>query len=167
MKQTLFTLGLSLVLLAIFWWAGKSVEVFYRYDERQILAQNRGYKWAFYVMMLAMVVVGFNYDFLSQLLSSEMLLLTIGFLGVWTYIIYAVWQDAYYSKQYRNLGIWVLFDFALAIFYIYNFVNELALARNLSEVWVAFLAAASWSLMALLMGAKYLQSKWLAKDEEE
>lgn len=80
-----------------------------RYDERQELARGRGYKYAFFTILVYEALYGvlrsaFGWSLLDDLTGSFVGI----FAGIAVYACYAIWHDAYFAlNEKRRYYIWL------------------------------------------------------------
>ena len=80
-----------------------------RYDERQELIRGRGYQYAFYTVICAMMVYAlakqvFGWDFADSMTETFAAVL----LGIAVYAGYAVWHEAYFAlNEKRKSYVWL------------------------------------------------------------
>lgn len=92
------------------------------YDERQILIRGKGYRISFMtVLLLSFIYAGFFYGMTKDIISPQLVIFTIGFLGIMIYAVYCILNDAYLQvgqnpKKWIILMAFVIIANALAAF---------------------------------------------------
>ena len=80
-----------------------------RFDERQELVRGRGYKYAFFTLMVSMILSAVVKESFQITLISEMTVMFFClFLSIGVYACYAIWHDAYFAlNEKRKYYIWL------------------------------------------------------------
>ena len=66
------------------------------YDERQILIRGKGYMISFMtVILLLFIYAGFFYGMSKDIVSPQLVIFAISFIGITVYVIYCILGDAY------------------------------------------------------------------------
>lgn len=77
-----------------------------RFDERQELVRGRGYKYAFFTLMVYLVAYGvIGYTWFAPLVGAFLGLV----IGVGVYACYTIWQDAYFALNEKR-RMYILLD---------------------------------------------------------
>ena len=84
-----------LVVFTTFLFIGKNRQKSEHYDERQMAVRGKGYQYTSMTMLVALFLYGGFYGFLKDIVSPQFVVFTIGFIGVVTYSIYCIINDAY------------------------------------------------------------------------
>ncbi len=72
------------------------------YDERQILVRGRGFKYAFYAMLISNTMCGiFGVTGFNMKMDGNIILVLNALLGVCVYAIYSIWNDGYFALNKR------------------------------------------------------------------
>lgn len=83
-----------------------------KYDERQMLARGKGFKYGFFTLMLYDFIYGVLDIAIEKPFVDSLVAMTIGVvLSIAVYVVYCIWKDAYISLN-ENPGR-VLFSFAM------------------------------------------------------
>ena len=119
--------GCLMVILLALMTKGKRMES-PKYDERQELERGRGYRHAFFVMLLYMFALLFVYNFFARSILDLTILLGFGLiLGIAVYAIYCIWHEAYFALNQKATTVMILFGcmglFNLAIF-VFRFLDS-------------------------------------------
>lgn len=79
-----------------------------RYDERQILIRGKGYKISFMtVILLNIFYAGFFYGPSRDVVSPQLVIMAIVFIGIMVYTIYCIFNDAYVGVG-QKIGKWTI-----------------------------------------------------------
>ena len=83
-----------------------------KYDERQELERGRGFKYAFFSMLLFLLLL-FILDSALQLEGTVFRTLAIltTFVGLNVYVIYCLWHEAYFALNQKTTSVMILFCF--------------------------------------------------------
>lgn len=83
-----------------------------KYDERQELERGRGFRYAFFSMLLFLLLL-FILDSALQLEGTVFRTLTIltTFVGLNVYVIYCLWHEAYFALNQKTTSVMILFCF--------------------------------------------------------
>ncbi|SCZ81574.1 hypothetical protein [Pseudobutyrivibrio xylanivorans] len=103
-----------LVVFTAFLFVGKKRRKTEHYDERQMAVRGKGYQYTSLTMLIALFLYGSFYGFLKDIVSPQFVVFTIAFIGVVTYSIYCIINDAYLqvgqsSKKWMLLITFVIF----------------------------------------------------------
>ena len=94
-----------------------------KYDERQILARGKGYKYAFYtavfVSFLPIAIPDNIVHFLGIIIYFAPL-----FVGIMVYISYCIWNDAYLEIN-LNIKSWIMYMVLIGLFNICLFLSHI------------------------------------------
>lgn len=118
--------GLILVALIVTL-AKKGDDVQYKFDERQELARGRGFKYAFFTMLISnLFIFGLKMAEVLTFAGTEVVLVFTSVLGISVYACYCIWNDAYFALNENRkviiivmvvggilnliLGIWAILD---------------------------------------------------------
>ena len=78
------------------------------YDERQILIRGKGYMISFMtVLLLLFIYAGFFYGMTKDIVSPQLVIFAIGFIGITVYVIYCILGDAYLQVG-QNPKKWII-----------------------------------------------------------
>ncbi|MDO4975962.1 MAG: hypothetical protein Q4E53_01755 [Eubacteriales bacterium] len=81
-----------------------------KYDERQIAAQGKAYKYGFFATLFANVLYGIAESSTNYLLMDPMAAMTICIcIGVFVYAANGIWNDAYFALNERPKSIVIIF----------------------------------------------------------
>lgn len=83
-----------------------------KYDERQELVRGRGFKYAFFTIMIYNFAVAYIQVCSVNLPADSSALLMIGaILGLLVYVIYAIWNEAYFSLNENPKKVMIILSF--------------------------------------------------------
>lgn len=98
---TIGAILIFLVIFTIFLFMGRAKQTTNHYDERQMAVRGRGFKYSSMTMLISLFLYGSLYGFLENIISPQFIVFTIGFMGVVTYSIYCIINDAYLQVGQR------------------------------------------------------------------
>ncbi len=104
-----FFVGLVFVLVfaLIVFLRKKSTTGCEHYDERQQLIRGKGYKISFMtVLILNIIYAMFFYGMTKSIISPQLAIMTISFVGILIYTVYCIFNDAYMQVG-QSIGKWV------------------------------------------------------------
>ncbi|MBP3807734.1 MAG: hypothetical protein ILA13_04875 [Eubacterium sp.] len=94
-----------------------------KYDERQILARGKGYKYAFYAAVFVSFLPIVIPDNIVHFLGSAIYFVPL-FVGIMVYISYCIWNDAYLEIN-LNKKSWIIFMVLIGLFNICLFLSHI------------------------------------------
>ena len=90
-----------------------------KFDERQELVRGRGFKYAFFTLMIYSMVYGYMDMFLAEKKIDTMTGTMIGvMLGIVVYAVYSIWNEGYFSLNEDPKRVIIIF----AIIAVVNFM---------------------------------------------
>lgn len=91
----------------------KGDEVGCKYDERQELIRGRGFKYAFFTMLICNLVIFIlrSADMLEWA-GAEILVMMTTLLGVMVYACYCIWNDAYFALNEKRIHMIIILGIA-------------------------------------------------------
>ncbi len=139
-----------------------------KYDERQLIAQGKGYKYAFFTMLIyfsGLVVL----DLTETFAVNAILLLPGVLLGVIVYVNYAIFSDAYFALNEAANRCFVIFIIAAAMNLlsgIIQIVDDIKLNNPIDEVnlYSIFVGVTVLEVLIVLVIKKVIDRK---ADREE
>ena len=92
----------------------------YQYDERQKLVRGNGFRISFMTVFLLNFIYGvFLYGLTKDIVSPQLVVIAIGFIGWIVYSIYCIFNDAYLQVgQNYSYGKWILLTTFLVVIYL-------------------------------------------------
>lgn len=156
-----------IALLAIGYWSVVTKNAGER-DERQVLIANKGYKYAFFTIMLLNVMIYLfeRYSDIIQLSKMDLALLNI-WLGTLVFALYTIWRNAYFSVKVKNSNLtgWCFLVTGVSNFFSvfgdrFGFFDEY-FTRSQS-IYMLFLG-----IFLIIVGSTILLRNYLDRKEEE
>ncbi|WP_308555219.1 hypothetical protein [uncultured Lactobacillus sp.] len=115
----IFIISLIIIFLSLFMNKDKS-----RYDKRQQAIRNRGYKYAFFTMVIINLALLYMVDIFNFKIESIFLLLAPVFISVYVFSGYSFFNEAYIAYNEKHLIITSIILFLASIVYsIFSFGN--------------------------------------------
>ncbi|MBY5034424.1 hypothetical protein K6V78_05020 [Streptococcus gallolyticus] len=97
-----FSLGMLVALVLGFTVAYRRAQKELKYDERQEMYRNRGYKCATFAMLFTNVAIMLLADFVAEQLSLRGVAMLTIMVGAVVYASYAILHDAYFGFQQKG-----------------------------------------------------------------
>ena len=144
-----------------------------RYDERQELERGRGFKYAYFTMLIYFLVMVFVDAARLPLAADTSLLYFCGMLlGILVYMVYCVWHESYFALNQNMhtvmiaLGLIGLSNFLISLFNLFNgtLVENGRLTFRIMNLLCSFLF---FALFLTILLKKMVSSKGGSADEEE
>ena len=143
-----------------------------KYDERQELEQGRGYRLAFYTML---VYTGLVYCFqMMEMIPAHIAMFLYGggiFLGTAVYCIYCIWHDCYFALNQKTGTVLIVFALIAAfnlVFGIWSIIDGSIMENGqISFRGLNLLCGALFLVVGAALLAKKLCTGKEAVEEEE
>ncbi|MCD5000987.1 hypothetical protein IV487_00665 [Enterococcus saccharolyticus] len=136
------------------------------FDERQLLVRQKGYKYAFIMEMVLIVIFYTDTLFATkEYFTMSAILALLLFLPVIFVTGYMVLNDAYYRvNEFNKLGFSSLFFLGLGLFHLYIFLSSQSYQRvivdgQVTNNIVSVLSAIMFLNVGLCSSYKYLQNR--------
>lgn len=140
-----------------------------KFDERQVIARGKGYKYGFFTCAVCNIIYAFGAALLPKLPidPSAFMILTIA-IGACVHISYCIWNDAYFSLN-ENRGRLMITFVLIAALNLYLGISSLLDGRGLKDGVlnldsVNLFAGMIFIVAFLVMAAKHVSDR--AKDKE-
>lgn len=137
-----------------------------RYDERQILRQLQGMKWAFFSLFSFMLLYVVNHDWLATMIKGTNFIILALALSIIIWRSLAIWFDAYYTAH-QPLRLFTALFLLLAWGFIgfYRLKNYQPLTSDSLETANLGLALVFFTQGSLTL-IKWLRSHFSKENEE-
>lgn len=135
-----------------------------KYDERQDLIRGRGFKYAFFTLLIYNMIVPMLKIFDVELLADSAALFMIGAIaGMLVYVIYAIWNEAYFSLNENPKAIMIAFAFIglinLALGIVRMFDGTFLTEGKLTFNSINFLLGIGFVIIFMTLAAKQIRNK--------
>lgn len=137
-----------------------------RYDERQQAARGKGYKYAFYTVLILNALAMFWYS-ISETAGdpfTHAVFLVIMLIGILVYVSYAIWSNAYIGTNETFRSSLILVGAVSLLNLVIGILN--LNKSGFSTAFTNFGIGAVGSVICLEMIAKNLSDKRLGNDDE-
>ena len=83
-----------------------------KYDERQELERGRGFKYAFFFLLIYFLLLIVAFDVTDTVTPDYCALIGLGIItGIAIYVVYCIWHEAYFALNQKTIPVMILFGF--------------------------------------------------------